>query len=126
MDQHAPLLALVVDDRQIAVPDGYEGIIGRDPAAGLVLDDARISWRHAELVAVKDCLWIRDLSPSHSLRWNGEPVDGWASLLPGDVVHFGPVRASVRVVPVHGEAVVVALFVFVIGLAFLLLGSAIG
>ena len=130
---HAPLLALVVDDQdEVAIPAGFEGFVGRDPAAGLVIGDPRVSWRHAELVAVKDCLWIRDLTLAGGLRWNGEPVEGWASLLPGDVVHFGAVRASVRIVPENrvaerpDQGVVLALFVFAVGLAFLLLGSVIG
>jgi pSer/pThr/pTyr-binding forkhead associated (FHA) protein len=126
MAQHAPLLALVIDGRpDVPMPDGYEGIVGRDPAAALVIDDPQVGWRHAELVAVKDCVWIRDLSETHSLRWNGEPVDGWAALLPGDVVQFGAVRATVRALPYPDQAMVVALFVFAMGLAVLLLGSAI-
>jgi predicted component of type VI protein secretion system len=126
----APLLAVAVGDQEaIAVPDGFQGIVGRDPAAGLVIDDPRIDGRHAELVAVKDCLWLRAL-PSSDVRWNGEPADGWVSLLAGDVVDLGPVRLTVRIVPDAAagpdQATVVALFVFVIGLAVLLLGSAVG
>jgi hypothetical protein len=125
----APLLALAVGDRVIAVPDGFQGVIGRDRAADLVVDDPRIGGRHAELVAVKDCLWLRGIASS-AVRWNGEPADGWVSLLAGDVVDLGPVRLTVRLAPNApggpDQAAVVALFVFVIGLAVLLLGSAIG
>lgn len=72
-------------------------VIGRARGCGLVLDDPRVSRRHAALVVRRGELWIEDLGST-----NGTSVDGEAvrvrPLAPGEEVRFGgePVRFWLR------------------------------
>jgi pSer/pThr/pTyr-binding forkhead associated (FHA) protein len=83
--------------------------VGRDPGAGLVLDDESVSRMHARLDREGDALAVTDLKSSNGTTVNGDPVLR-APLAPGDTVSFGDVafRVDRRVVPAWGRIVAVA------------------
>lgn len=67
-----------------------ETIIGRDPAADISLDDARISRHHARLVRKGDLLLIEDLNSFNGTLVNNQPVTGQFLVTPYDVITVGP------------------------------------
>ncbi len=67
-----------------------ETVIGRDGQAGLVLDDARISRRHAVITRTGGRVVVADLGSRNGTFRNGTRVDHAAQALePGDVVKVG-------------------------------------
>ena len=67
-----------------------ETIIGRDPAADISLDDARISRHHARLVKKGNQLLIEDLNSFNGTLVNNQPVTGQFLVTPYDVITVGP------------------------------------
>ncbi len=67
-----------------------ETIIGRDPAADISLDDARISRHHARLVKKGNLLLIEDLNSFNGTLVNNQPVTGQFLVTPYDVITVGP------------------------------------
>lgn len=74
--------------------------VGRDPGAGLVLNDESVSRMHARLDREGETLFVTDLKSSNGTHVNDEPVLR-APLKPGDEVRFGDVayRVARRVQP---------------------------
>lgn len=67
-----------------------ETTIGRDGAVGLLLDDARISRRHARLVRAGGRVTISDGESRNGTFLNGRRVSGEPEMLaPGDVLRVG-------------------------------------
>ena len=67
-----------------------ETAIGRDARAGLVLDDARISRRHALLVRDDARVMVTDLASRNGTFLNGRKLGAGPEMLaPGDVVKVG-------------------------------------
>ena len=67
-----------------------ETILGRDARAGLVLDDARISRRHAQLVREGATVTAADLASRNGTFLNGRRLgDATEVLRPGDVLKVG-------------------------------------
>lgn len=67
-----------------------ETAIGRDARAGLVLDDARISRRHALLVRDEARVMLTDLASRNGTFLNGRRLGAAPEVLaPGDVVKVG-------------------------------------
>lgn len=67
-----------------------ETVVGRDGRAGLVLEDARISRRHAALMRSGGRVTITDLASRNGTFLNGRRVGDDAQLLaPGDVLKVG-------------------------------------
>ncbi len=64
--------------------------VGRDPGAGLVLNDESVSRMHARLDREGQALFVTDLKSSNGTFVNDEPVLR-APLQPGDDVRFGDV-----------------------------------
>ncbi|MDX1503892.1 MAG: FHA domain-containing protein [Thermoanaerobaculia bacterium] len=65
-------------------PGGY--LLGRDPSCDVVLDDLRVSRRHARLVVTEDGGELRDLGSKNGVSINGHtvargalPAAGWLS-----------------------------------------------
>jgi pSer/pThr/pTyr-binding forkhead associated (FHA) protein len=73
---------------------GAATIVGRDPSAGLVLDDESVSRMHARLDREGAGLAVTDLKSRNGTHVNDETVLR-ASLRPGDVVRFGDVAFEV-------------------------------
>jgi subfamily B ATP-binding cassette protein MsbA len=74
-------------ERLLELADG-DLLIGRDPAAGLVLDGHGVSRRHAVLTCAGGRCAIRDEASRNGILVNGSPVPS-AELRPGDRVRIG-------------------------------------
>ena len=80
--------------------------IGRSQGSSIVIDDAHVSARHAELRFERGQWWLRDLGSSNGTLLNGEPVRTVIGVRPGDVLQCGRVRFRlVPSFPVPGEAI---------------------
>jgi len=87
--QRAPQRALLaVSGRRLLVPPGG-GTIGRSRECDVVLDDAGISRRHAEIRPGPDGWTVMDLGSTNGVRVNGADVRGAKVLAPGDRVELG-------------------------------------
>ncbi|GAA0706872.1 FHA domain-containing protein [Dokdonella soli] len=62
-------------------------VIGRDPACGLVIDDARIAARHVAIENVGDAIYLRDIAAPNGSSVNGVQIDS-AIVYPGDQLAF--------------------------------------
>lgn len=78
-----------------AVAEGTAVVVGRSADCGLVLPDATVSRRHAELTASADHLLVHDLGSRNGTFRNGVRVQT-ARLRAGDVVTFGVVQVRVE------------------------------
>jgi Protein of unknown function (DUF3662)/FHA domain len=87
--QRTPQRALLaVGGRRLLVPSGG-GTIGRSRDCDVVLDDAGISRRHAEIRPGPDGWTVADLGSTNGVRVNGAEVRGAHTLAPGDHVELG-------------------------------------
>ena len=66
--------------------------VGRGPDNDIILDDGFVSTRHAILTLKKGEWWVKDLGARNGTWINDSRISGEASLSPGDLVAFGPVR----------------------------------
>ncbi|HTR89387.1 MAG TPA: DUF3662 and FHA domain-containing protein [Solirubrobacteraceae bacterium] len=83
-----PRALLTVDGRRLLVPlDG--GVIGRSHDCEIVLEDAGISRRHAELRPSSEGWSVSDLGSTNGLRVNGREVRAARLLHPGDRLQLG-------------------------------------
>jgi predicted component of type VI protein secretion system len=83
-----PRALLTVAGRRLLVPlEG--GVIGRSRDCEIVLDDAGISRRHAELRPSGEGWRVADLGSTNGLRVNGREVRVARSLNPGDRLQLG-------------------------------------
>jgi hypothetical protein len=90
-DAHAHMperVLLAVGGRRLLVPPGG-GTVGRSRDCDVVLDDAGISRRHAELRRGADGWTVADLGSTNGVRVNGVPVHGAQPLRSGDRVELG-------------------------------------
>jgi hypothetical protein len=79
---------LAAGGRRLLVPSGG-GTIGRSRDCDVVLDDAGISRRHAEIRPGPDGWTVADLGSTNGVRVNGVEVRGAHALAPGDRVELG-------------------------------------
>ena len=86
----APTRALLVaEGRRHVVPPGG-ALIGRSRECDVVLSDANVSRRHAELRPAAAGTWvISDLGSTNGVLVNGHRISGAASLRPGDRIALG-------------------------------------
>ncbi len=91
--------------------------VGRDPSAGLVLEDESVSRLHARLDREDERLFVTDLKSSNGTTLNGDPVLR-APVRPGDTVSFGDVayRVERRIVPAWGRIIALAAAALVVSL----------
>src|SRR5262245_5346481 len=82
--------------RVVPLPDGREMVVGRDPDCDVVLDDDRVSRRHAVLVS-EDAAWsVTDLASKNGTLVDGVPVTSGA-LKERSWVSFGGLVARFEV-----------------------------
>ncbi len=63
--------------------------LGRHINNHVVLDDDRISKRHAEIWWNEDAYWIKDLGSRNGVTVNGQVIDGQRKLLNGNLIKLG-------------------------------------
>jgi hypothetical protein len=66
-------------------------VVGRDPACDITVEDSLLSRRHAEFVATRDVVTVRDLGSRNGIFVNGTRA-AERDLQPGDVVQIGSLR----------------------------------
>ncbi len=79
---------LTIADRRVLVPP-RGGVIGRSRDCDIVLEDAGISRRHAELRPYGEGWVVSDLGSTNGLRVNGRAVEGPQALSSGDRLELG-------------------------------------
>lgn len=79
---------LTIGDRRVLVPP-RGGVIGRSRDCDIVLEDAGISRRHAELRPYGEGWVVSDLGSTNGLRVNGRVVQGPQALSSGDRLELG-------------------------------------
>ncbi|MPZ20351.1 MAG: GAF domain-containing protein [Luteitalea sp.] len=78
-------------------------LIGRDPAVDLVLEDPRVSKRHARLQSGAEAWSLEDLGSKNGTRINGSPVI-LVNLRSGDWVSFGGLLARFEIISEEAAA----------------------
>jgi pSer/pThr/pTyr-binding forkhead associated (FHA) protein len=76
--------------------------IGRDPSAGIVLDDVEVSRRHAVVSVDADAVVIQDLESTNGVWVNDERIAEERAIRPGDRVRLGSTQLEVRDDPLSG------------------------
>jgi predicted component of type VI protein secretion system len=90
---------LVVAGRRLLVPP-RGATIGRSRDCDIVLDDAGVSRRHAELRPEASATWtIEDLGSTNGVRVNGATVAGAHPLRTGDRIGMGSTEMTFEVTP---------------------------
>jgi pSer/pThr/pTyr-binding forkhead associated (FHA) protein len=85
-----------VGDKTFIVGSGG-AVIGRSRDSDVVVDDANVSRRHAEIRPSGASWIIVDLGSTNGVRVNGRRIDGPQSLRPGDSVELGTSRIAFEV-----------------------------
>jgi hypothetical protein len=80
-------LLLVAGRRLLIAPGG--AVIGRSRDSDIVLDDAGVSRRHAQLRPAQEGWTIEDMGSTNGMRVNGEQISGARRLRPGDRIEVG-------------------------------------
>lgn len=79
--------------RFLIIRDGESLLVGRDPACALVIEDPRVSKRHAQLAWTDGGWTLEDLDSKNGTTVNGQPVSR-AELRDGDTISFGGLAGS--------------------------------
>lgn len=79
-------------------------VLGRDPSAGIVLDDSEASRRHASVAAGPGGAELEDLGSTNGTFLNGERIADSRTLKSGDKIRIGTTVLEVRV-PVQATKV---------------------
>jgi pSer/pThr/pTyr-binding forkhead associated (FHA) protein len=79
---------LELSGRRIVLSDGIT-LIGRSAGCQIVLDDALVSRRHAQLTVKRGEIRLEDLGSSNGVRVNGRRIEGSVRLKPGDEIKIG-------------------------------------
>jgi hypothetical protein len=86
---------LIADGREYVLRAG-ENVIGRDPAAAVMVVSQSVSRRHAAIVIDDRGATVVDLNSKNGTTINGIPVDRPRTLEDGSVVVFGKVEMIYR------------------------------
>lgn len=76
--------------RQVPLAAG-ENLLGRDPAARVVIDDAAVSRRHARIVVAGGAATLEDLGSKNGTGLNDGELAAPTRLADGDAIRIGPV-----------------------------------
>jgi hypothetical protein len=87
-EARTPRALFVIGTRRLLVPP-RGGVIGRSRDCEVVLDDAGISRRHAEISPGPQGWTIADLGSTNGVLVNGHAITGAQPLTPGDRVELG-------------------------------------
>jgi hypothetical protein len=74
--------------RFLIIRDGESLVVGRDPGCELVIEDPRVSKRHARLRWCESGWTLEDLGSKNGTTVNGEPASG-TELRDSDAISFG-------------------------------------
>jgi putative methionine-R-sulfoxide reductase with GAF domain len=74
--------------RFLIIRDGESLVVGRDPGCALVIEDQRVSKRHAQLLWSETGWTLEDLGSKNGTTVNGAPA-GSTELRDGDAISFG-------------------------------------
>jgi hypothetical protein len=69
-------------------------VLGRSREADIVLDDANVSRKHAEVRPSGGSWTVRDLGSTNGVKVNGRRIEGAQSLKPGDIIELGTSQAT--------------------------------
>jgi hypothetical protein len=72
-------------------------VIGRSRECDIVIDDANVSRRHAEVRPSGGSWTVRDLGSTNGVKVNGRRIDHPQALRPGDVIDLGVCRMTFEV-----------------------------
>lgn len=90
---------LVLSGRRLLVPP-RGAAIGRSRDCDIVLEDAGVSRRHAELRPVDASAWtIEDLGSTNGVRVNGQTITGAQQLRNGDSIGMGSTEMLFEIAP---------------------------
>jgi Protein of unknown function (DUF3662)/FHA domain len=82
---------LLVEGRTEIVGSGG-AVLGRSRDSDVVLEDANVSRRHAEVRPSGGSWIVRDLGSTNGVKVNGRQIEGAQSLKPGDEIELGTCR----------------------------------
>lgn len=88
--------------RVLLVPEDRETVVGRDPGCDVVLDDDRVSRRHARLACNGSGWTVADLGSKNGVLVDGMPVAAQTGLKERCWISFGGLVASFESGPVEG------------------------
>jgi pSer/pThr/pTyr-binding forkhead associated (FHA) protein len=101
-----------VDDLRLVITSGNDegrsfrlagvSTIGRDPSAGIVLDDAEVSRRHAVVSVEESAVLIQDLESMNGVWVNDERIAAERPIGVGDRVRIGATQLELRDGPFSG------------------------
>lgn len=77
-------------------PIGGSLVIGRDPSAGIVLEDSEVSRRHATVSSTGGSATVEDLGSTNGTFVNGERIEGTRTLSAGDRLRIGTTVLEVK------------------------------
>lgn len=85
---------LVAEGRRHVIPPGG-ALVGRSRECDIVLADANVSRRHAEIAPAAAGTWtISDLGSTNGVHVNGRRIEGVAQLRPGDRIALGTAEVA--------------------------------
>jgi len=84
---------LRIDGRNELLGSGG-AVLGRSHEADIVVDDANVSRRHAEVRPSGGSWIVRDLGSTNGVKVNGRRIQGPQSLKPGDAIELGTARLT--------------------------------
>ena len=88
--------------REFALEEG-ENVLGRDPRAGIFLDDTSVSRRHARIVTSGGEALIEDLHSKNGTFVRGASIEAPSRIADGDGIQLGSVPLTFRVFPLSGS-----------------------
>ena len=101
-----------MDDLRLVITSGNDegrlfrlagvSTIGRDPSAGIVLDDAEVSRRHAVVSVEASAVVIQDLESTNGVWVNDERIAEQRAIGPGDRVRVGTTQLELQDGPLSG------------------------
>jgi len=89
-------------ERRLEIGSEERLVIGRDEGCNLVLDDSKVSRRHAYLQEIDGGVEVGDLGSSNGTFVNGRRIERPVTLAPGDALRIG--ASSMRIEPPAGTA----------------------